>query len=162
MRAALLVLALAACSGKSGGGSAAAAAAPRFDAGLVAADPAMQPYVDAIVPLIKLEREAFAAIADHTGEKYTDDDALLAALRAIAIPKYREFVDGLKGLPHPPGAKAGLHDRLVVLASAELVALEGLARALEKGDGNAVLEFNREQRRVTEAMDEVIGAWLAP
>jgi hypothetical protein len=120
------------------------------------------PYVAALAPLAKLEGEALAAVAGHMGDKYTSDEDLVAALRGTAIPRYREFVTGLEQLPAPTGPRAELHKRLLTLARAELSALERLAEGVARGDGNVVLEVNREQRRLSEDIDGLLQQWANP
>jgi hypothetical protein len=109
--------------------------------------------------LAKLEDEALGAVAAQSGSQYQSDAQLAAALRDVAIPKYRDFVAGLAKLPPPPGERAKLHQRLQVLAAAELHALEALLDAVGRGDGNKVLEVNAEQRRLVAELDAVVAAW---
>jgi hypothetical protein len=148
-----LVLALAAC-GKSGGQGGSSSAAP--------ADPVLAAYRTGLAPLEKLETEALAAVAAHTGDAYTSDEDLLKALKDIAIPRYKDFVTGLEHLAPPPGMRADLHAKLLVLVHSELEALEKLAAALEHGDGNAVLAVNREQRRLADEIDALMTQAGAP
>lgn len=121
----------------------------------------MAAYLGGLRPLVALEDQALAAVAAHTGDRYDSDEALLEALREEAIPKYRQFVDGLGKLPPPPGSRAAAHEKLKVLAAAELAALEALADAIERGDGTKVIKINAEQRRLAEELDAVVAAWNA-
>jgi hypothetical protein len=128
----------------------------------VKAAAAQDPYLRGLAQLEPLEREALEAVGQQTGAHYTTDEALLAALRQTAIPRYREYLEGLKKLPTPGGEKTPLHQKLVVLAGAELAALEALVVAVEKGDGFAVLEVNREQRRIAEEMERLAAEFVQP
>ena len=101
------------------------------------------------------ETAALAAVAGATGTAYTDDARLLAALRGTALPRYREFVDGLAAI-HPAGADlAAFHDRLLGLSRRELDALTRLEAAVARGDGTAVLLINQEQLRVRAEMTDL-------
>lgn len=156
----VVALAAGACGCGKGRGGGQAGGAARADAGRKkSGDPALDAYLDALAPLARLEDDALAAVAAHTGVRYDSDKALVDALRTTAIPKYREFVAGLDTLPAPPASRQALHDRLKVLAAAELKALERLADAIDKGDGAAVIEVNAEQRRLADELDAVVREW---
>ena len=92
----------------------------------------------------------------QTGGGYKDDATLLAALKDTALPRYREFVAGLRALPPPDGELGELHARLTRLADEELALLERLARAIERGDGTSVLYVNREHARVRAEMEALV------
>jgi hypothetical protein len=143
----LLSLAVAACGGKgSASGGAARDAGPS------------DPYRGGLAALAKLESESLDALAAHMGDHYTSDDDLVAALQKTTIPKYSEFVAGLTKLTPPPD-KAALHQKLLTLAQGELAALQKLADAIAHGDGNTVLEVNREQRRIGDEIDALLASW---
>ncbi len=116
-------------------------------------------YQAALAPLARIEGEALDAVSAHMGDKFTSDEDLVAALEQKAIPRYREFVAGLEKLSEPVGPRGELHKRLIVLAHAELNALERLAAGVKAGDGNVVLEVNREQRRLAEEIDGLLASW---
>ena len=107
--------------------------------------------------IVNLETEALAAVADHTGPKYTDDAALLAALRETALPRYRDYVARLASIRPPAGPLTSLHERLLRSATAELALLEKLEAAVASGDATVVLKLNQEQRRIGEETDALVG-----
>lgn len=117
---------------------------------------AVREYRKAVVALEPLETAALAAVASRTGDKYTDDAALLQALRDVALPRYREFVAALDGIAPAEPALQRFHARLRSLAAEELSVLERLAGAVERGDGTAVLLLNQEQRRVQAELEALI------
>jgi hypothetical protein len=143
----VMMLVLVAACGSGGKGKASARDAGPSDS-----------YQAGLAPLAKLEGEALEAVAAHMGDKYTSDEDLVAALKNTALPRYRDFVAGLEKLSPPP-AKAELHKRLLTLAHAELTALEHLADGVARGDGNTVLEVNREQQRLTGEIDGLLASW---
>jgi hypothetical protein len=156
LRAALiLALVCAACGHKKGdastGGGAAASKAP--------ATP-LEAYKKQLGPLVDGEAAALGAVAAHTGASYTDDAALLAALRDTALPRYRAFADGLAKI-EPPPETAKLHERLLAAAKAELSILERTEQALARGDGTAVLLVNMDQRKVRAELDGVLADYDA-
>jgi hypothetical protein len=137
------VAAVTACG--SGGGPVPLAVAGAGEAPLDA-------YRHQLAALAPSETAALAALAAHTGAKYTDDAALLEALRSTALPRYREFVTGLERL-QPQEAARPLHERLLAAARAELGLLEKLEAAVTRADGTAVLMLNQEQRRLRAELD---------
>jgi hypothetical protein len=140
----LILLALSGCS--RGEGSATAATE----------DPAWKTYRRDLAPLADKERSALAAVAERTGAGYTDDAALLAALRDVALPRYREYVAGLDAVQPPKDAEQ-IHARMRELAARELAVLERIERALERRDGTAILAANREHRELRGEIDALLG-----
>lgn len=124
-------------------------------------DPVLAGYRKALGALAGLETSALDALTTNTGAKYTDDAALLAALRVTALPKYQAYVDGLGKIV--PGAEdlRAFHARLVTLSRAELALLERLATAVADGDGTAVLASNAEQRRLRDELERLVGEFEA-
>lgn len=122
-----------------------------------AVDPALAQYLRGIAELSPKESAAIEAVMAQTGGGYKDDATLLAALQGTALPRYREFVAGLRALAPPDGKLRDFHARLVKLADEELALLERLARAIERGDGTAILFINREHARVREEMEQLVG-----
>jgi hypothetical protein len=120
-------------------------------------DPALATYIDRVAALAPKETAALEAVIAHSGTKYTDDQALLAAVRDTAVPRYREFVAALAAVTPPAGRVRELHARLQKLAADELALLERLQAALEHGDGTAVLFINRAHARAREEMDLLLG-----
>jgi hypothetical protein len=143
----LLCLVVAGCGGKKAAGGASARDAGPSD-----------PYHGGLAALAKLEGEALDSLAAHMGDHYTSDEDLVAALQKTAIPRYTDFVAGLTKLVPPPD-KAALHQKLLTLAQGELAALQKLADAVAHGDGNTVLEVNREQRRLGDEIDALLASW---
>ena len=121
-----------------------------------AVDPALAQYLRRMAELAPKETAALEAVMATTGEKYKDDPTLLAALKDTALPRYREFVEGLRALPPPPGKLTEFHARLIALAEKELALLERLAGAIERGDGTTVLYVNRDHARVREEMEALV------
>jgi hypothetical protein len=121
---------------------------------------ALDDYRKTLAPLIPLEDEALRAISDATGARYTDDAKLLAALRDVALPRYRKFVEGLAAI-RPNEQVSGPHGRLRTLAAAELVLLERLERAVGRGDGTAVYLVNSEQRQLRDQIDKLLAEFRA-
>lgn len=140
--------AAAACGERSGRASQAAAAASA-----VPGDPALGAYRGALARLAPAETVALEALAATTGERYTDDEALLQALRGTSLPRYREFVAGLERVAAPTPELRDFHARLVEAAREQLGVLERLEAAVARGDGTAVLFVNQEQRRVRARLD---------
>lgn len=143
----LLVLAPAAC-GKSEKSAAAKV------------ESSMDRYRAKLAPLAPLESEALDALASCTGPRYVDDATILRALHDRAIPRYREYLKGLKQID--AGDAEAIHKRLIGVAERELAVLERLARALERGDGTAVLYANREHRELRAEADAILSAVEAP
>jgi hypothetical protein len=120
------------------------------------ASAATQSYQQALRRLGTEEGAALAAVAGQTGEKYTGDDALLAALRQTALPKYRAFVKGLEAVTPGEPQLVAYHERLRKLATEELSVLEALEKAVDGGDGVGVLLLNQRQRRLQGEMDALV------
>lgn len=124
------------------------------------AETSMDRYRAKLAPLAPLETEALEALAACTGPRYVDDATLLRALNDRAIPRYREYVKALEGVD--AGDAAAMHERLVGLARRELAVLEKLARAVERGDGTAVLYCNREHRLLRAEVEAMLQTADAP
>jgi hypothetical protein len=121
-------------------------------------DPALVAYRAQIAPFAPAEQAALDAIAAHTGDKYTTDGALLAALRDTALPRYREYVAGLAKVAPQEAKLRAFHEQLRALADRELAALERLERAVARGDGTSVLLVNQEHRRLREERTRLLTA----
>ncbi len=121
-------------------------------------DPALAAYRAQLAPLAPAEQSAIEAIAAHTGENYTTDAALHAAIRDAALPRYREYVAGLAKIePQEPKLRA-FHAQLRALADRELAALERLERGIARGDGSMVLMVNQEHRRLRDERSRLLTA----
>jgi hypothetical protein len=121
-------------------------------------DRALATYRAELAPLAGDEQAAIDALAAHTGTKYTTDAALHAALRDVALPRYRAYVAGLARVdPQAPNLR-DFHRQLRGLADRELAALERLERAIARGDGSAVLLVNREHRLLREERTRLLTA----
>lgn len=144
------MLALAACKSSSRE-SAAASSSPAAAPGEPSGTP-REIYEAQLVALTPLETAALDAVRAHTGAGYTDDAALLAALRDTALPQYRRYLDGLTAIV-APGDLVKFHDRLTDLARAELSALERLEAAVARGDPTLILVVNQDQQRIAAEMD---------
>jgi hypothetical protein len=129
---------------------------PPVTAASTTADPATKAYRASLAELIPIETAALDAVAAHTGANYTDDAALLSALRDVAIPKYKEFEAGLAKITPGTPQLTAVHGRLTALAAREREALEQLSAAIGRGDGQAVMLVNEQQRTLRHELDDLV------
>jgi hypothetical protein len=151
MKKLLIVLALLGCHHKAKG-TAAAHAPP--------SDPSLAQYQKDLKPLVQLESDALSAVIQQTGAGYKDEASMLAALDN-AIPRYKQFVDGLAAI-HPQGdALSALHVRFQKAAGDELALLGRLEGAIQRGDGTAILLANQDQKKLRTEMDAIVADFQA-
>ena len=114
-------------------------------------------YREALSALRATETDAIGAIAARTGDRYVGDSSLLGALRDVALPRYREYVAGLRKIPASTPELGAFHARLVELAERQLATLERFEGAITRGDGTAVLLVNQEHLKIRAATGKLLG-----